>query len=58
MKPLAKKPKLDSPPEQLNKQEQEFEEFTHDDTDYYRRDTADKGKNMKQRSKVHLEKGL
>ncbi|CAH3997795.1 unnamed protein product [Pieris brassicae] len=55
MKPVAKKPKLDSSPEHPSKQEQDFEEFIHDDTDYYRRET-DKSKNSKQRSKVSFEK--
>ncbi|CAF4900678.1 unnamed protein product [Pieris macdunnoughi] len=55
MKPVAKKPKLDSSPDHTNKQEQDFEEFIHDDTDYYRRET-DRSKTAKQKSKVSFDK--
>ncbi|VVC99194.1 unnamed protein product [Leptidea sinapis] len=47
----AKKPKLDISPDT------EFEEFLHDNTDYYRRDSVDSNKNVKPKSKP-LEKGV
>ncbi|XP_047517467.1 ribonuclease Z, mitochondrial isoform X3 [Pieris napi] len=55
MKPVAKKPKLDSSPDHTNKHEQDFEEFIHDDTDYYRRET-DRSKTAKQKAKVSFDK--
>ncbi|XP_050670855.1 ribonuclease Z, mitochondrial isoform X5 [Leptidea sinapis] len=45
----AKKPKLDISPDT------EFEEFLHDNTDYYRRDSVDSNKNVKPKP---LEKGV
>ncbi|CAK1546983.1 unnamed protein product [Leptosia nina] len=51
LKPVAKKPKLETPPDE---HDQEFEEFIHDDTDYYTRET-DKNKS-KNRSKVNIDK--
>ncbi|XP_038211679.1 ribonuclease Z, mitochondrial isoform X2 [Zerene cesonia] len=60
MKPAAKKPKLDSP--KVEAIDQEFEEFIHDDTDYYRSKSdhknADnsKNRNLKHKTRSTFEK--
>ncbi|CAG4979541.1 unnamed protein product [Colias eurytheme] len=62
LKPAAKKPKLDTP--RTETMDQEFEEFIHDDTDYYRAKSdhknADnnKNKNLKHKPRSPVEKDV